>query len=447
MFQGLGLVLLAFLVMAPEKLSSTGPPSGSCQQDLDGDGFYAPPVGIDCIPPGVGYDCYDSLTSRYKEGNGGAANLQCWESQAPTYLQGQTISAGPEMTLAAMADHGWIRDAAGRYHLFTQSYGNPVAEYIRHFVVDNNLTSMEPASPHTALRSIPGTWDEDGLWAPHIVRAGGLYLMFYTGVEKGLDIPSSRDDIQRIGLAISTDLVNWTRVPSDACGAGIGDGCVYDCRAPWTLAGQTTNWANACRDPHVVWDATGERWLLFATARLRPDGLRNESEGITVAWSSDLSSWHSLGYIAATGLYRASPYGFEAQECGGSAENAALTEFDGQFFLYFTDWMDEDRRCDHLSEPVQIQWLSSPSLTFDDQGSANWLYEGYTPDPGVNAPEVLLVNGDTWILSTSVANARAQAPRLRDIRLKRIRWNADSSVLSQKFWAISRPPERPSGKE
>lgn len=53
----------------------------------------------------------------------------------------------------------------------------------------------------------PGEWDDDMLWTMNIVKSGDVYEMYYTGLnqkEHGL--------YQKIGKAVSTDLMNWTKV-------------------------------------------------------------------------------------------------------------------------------------------------------------------------------------------------------------------------------------------
>ncbi|MEJ2722493.1 MAG: family 43 glycosylhydrolase, partial [bacterium] len=103
-----------------------------------------------------------------------------------------------------IADHTWIRDAAGVYHLFFHTEGIHGGSKIEHYT-STDFRSLDYVG--LALQKNPGGWDSHGLWAPHIVEHDGTYYMFYTGIDgEGLD-PNTR---QRIGLATSTDLVTWT---------------------------------------------------------------------------------------------------------------------------------------------------------------------------------------------------------------------------------------------
>ena len=56
----------------------------------------------------------------------------------------------------------------------------------------------------------PGSWDDYAIWTGSVIVREGLAYMFYTGTcqaKKGL--------VQRIGLAVSTDLVHWERDPGN----------------------------------------------------------------------------------------------------------------------------------------------------------------------------------------------------------------------------------------
>ena len=55
-----------------------------------------------------------------------------------------------------------------------------------------------------------GAWDEDAVWTGSVVRRGGTWHMFYTGVrtEEGYVV-------QRVGSATSTDLTRWRKYPAN----------------------------------------------------------------------------------------------------------------------------------------------------------------------------------------------------------------------------------------
>ena len=62
-----------------------------------------------------------------------------------------------------------------------------------------------------ALRPGPvGSWDDLAIWTGSIICADGRWHMLYTGVSR-----AENGRVQRIGLATSTDLVNWEKHPAN----------------------------------------------------------------------------------------------------------------------------------------------------------------------------------------------------------------------------------------
>ncbi|HEY6196308.1 MAG TPA: hypothetical protein VI504_14850 [Candidatus Eisenbacteria bacterium] len=169
----------------------------------------------------------------------------------------------------------------GVYHLF----------YIRHndlfppFATENDfghavstdLYHWTQLSPVMAVD--PHGWDNLHMWAPHVIAVNGLYWMFYTGVT---ETPGQFVGTQRIGLAVSNDLMTWNRV---------GTQPVWDTRAaPWAWWAPL-NSGVACRDPFVMEDpgAPGQ-FLLYYTASPASDTL---STLVAVARSpnGDFQQW------------------------------------------------------------------------------------------------------------------------------------------------------------
>jgi hypothetical protein len=147
-----------------------------------------------------------------------------------------------------IADHAWVRDRAGVYHLFFHSESLYHPNQIEHYTT-RDFQRLEYVG--VALTVDPDAWDADALWAPHVVEHGGVYYMFYTGVS-GSNGP---DAVQRIGLATSKNLVTWTRAPVNRCPGTSGDGCIYECDEAWTTWGDVGGaYDHQCRDPFVMWD-------------------------------------------------------------------------------------------------------------------------------------------------------------------------------------------------
>jgi hypothetical protein len=309
-----------------------------------------------------------------------------------------------------IADHTWIRDDHGVYHLFFHTEDHGAGTFIEHYI-SRDLRSLDYAGP--ALYNNPGGWDSYCLWAPHVIRCGGTYYMFYTGCDGPGDDPGT---IQRIGLATSTDLMSWTRYPINNCPGTSGDGCIYECNECWTSwGGPPDSFNRQCRDPFVIWDPGNQRWVMFATAKNL-----DRSGVVTVAYSGNLTGWTGSGFIASTSRL---PSGTGGQTTGGQAENPFVVPRDGTYYLLFTDWQDPEDSVS-VDDPRTIaQYATSPTLRADSLGSSNWTYRGYIPDPGVNAIEVLRIDDDTWIMSQSISNERSGYWSLRrQLRLKCVIW-------------------------
>jgi hypothetical protein len=302
-----------------------------------------------------------------------------------------------------IADHAWIRDASGNYHLFFHNEGHGAPSHIEHYV-STDLDRLDYVG--IALEPVADAWDADGLWAPYVVEVGTTYYMFYTGIQGG-----GANAVQRIGVAVSRDLSTWTRPPLNRCSGTSGDGCVYECRECWTTGGGGGSFDDQCRDPFVIRDDDAGRWLLFATAKST-----NGFGVVTVAASTDLIRWRGVGFVDAT---RRLSTGTGGQSTGGQAENPFVMTHGGVRYLLFTDWWDPEDD-EGVADPRTIaQYATSATLAVDTLGSANWSYRGYIPDPGVNAIEVQRIGGHA-IMSQSIAypSSSDYPDHRRSLRLK-----------------------------
>ena len=316
-----------------------------------------------------------------------------------------------------IADHAWIRDRTGRYHLFFHNEGRGAPHFIEHYT-SNDLASLDYVG--VALAAGDGGWDASGLWAPHVIRVDDTYYMFYTGLDAVG--PGAK---QRIGVAVSADLSSWQRLGGNRCPGTTGDGCVYECRESWTTWGDASEPFNhQCRDPFVIRDEENNRWLLFVTARGK-DGFGM----VTVAASEDLAAWRGAGYLDATRLL---PGGSGGQPTGGQAENPFVIARAGEYTLLFTDWRDPEDSLSVADPRTMVQYATSASLAVDSLGSAGWQYRGYIPDPGVNAIEVIRAGLDTWIMSQSISNPNSGyvKPIRRQLRLKCVLWTGGGTFAT-----------------
>jgi hypothetical protein len=107
----------------------------------------------------------------------------------------------------------WLARDGTDYHVFyLQAPRSLVEQQLRHLsasighAVSKDLENWRvlPDALHPGPR---GAWDEDAVWTGSVVRRGGTWHMFYTGVrtEEG-------SVVQRVGSATSTDLTRWESI-------------------------------------------------------------------------------------------------------------------------------------------------------------------------------------------------------------------------------------------
>jgi beta-fructofuranosidase len=157
-------------------------------------------------------------------------------------------------------------------------------------------------------------WDDFAIWTGSVARGpDGVWRLFYTGsshAERGL--------VQRIGVAVSDDLVTWTRAH---------DGPLLEADARWYETLDLEAWNDeAWRDPYVFPDPGGDGWHMVITARAR-DGDPAGRGVIGHARSDDLLEWEVGPPLTA-------PCGF------GQLEVPQVARVDGRHFLVFSCWPD-----------------------------------------------------------------------------------------------------------
>ena len=377
--------------------------------------------------------CGDSPTGR-------AGTPPCTPTTAPVFLSSKIDDDDGDGRLADenhpaindedddIADHAWIQDGSGTYHLFFHSEDLGFGSDIEHYITTD---LQELTYVGVALQKSPGDWDSRCLWAPHIVQHGNTYYMFYTGTTG-----TGPEGEQRIGLATSNDLDTWTRYPVNHCPGTSGDGCVYECAESWTTwDGPPGSFNKQCRDAFVIRDDVHRRWVLFATAKST-----NGYGVVTVAYSRDLARWTGAGYIDATRRLAA---GSGGQPVGGQAENPFVVPYHGTYYLLFTDWQDPEDDCTVPNPRTMVQYVTSSTLSADASGSNTWKYRGYISDPGVNAIEALHLDGDTWILSQSISNRFCcDYEHVRELRLKQVIWGPNATFGTAP-WAPCTTPSLP----
>jgi len=124
----------------------------------------------------------------------------------------------------------------------------------------------------------PPAFDDLATWTGSVVRGDdGRWRMFYTGIDR-----TSDGAIQRIGVALSDDLYEWTR--SSAPATLVADPRWYEQRTD--LIWPEEHW----RDPWVMRDPNGAGWHMLITARAS-SGAPDERGVVGHATSPDLEHW------------------------------------------------------------------------------------------------------------------------------------------------------------
>ena len=170
----------------------------------------------------------------------------------------------------------------GVYHLFyirLNDYLPPWATEVDFgHAISTDLYHWAQLPPVVGI--VPGVWDNLHVWAPSIVNWGGLWWMFYTGVtDDGVQFRNT----QRIGAAVSTDLMTWTRAPDIPVWSNAG--------APSWAWWAPRNPLMSCRDPFVMADPrVPGHWLMYYTASPASD---TSCTVVAVAGSNgDPGVWH-----------------------------------------------------------------------------------------------------------------------------------------------------------
>ena len=191
-------------------------------------------------------------------------------------------------------DHTVIRGADGNWHLIgiTAPSGSDYTKE-RQFAHATAPSLHGPWTKHPpALVFDPNYFGENRLWAPHVIRVGDLYYMFYTG---------GGNDWHQIALSVATspDLWTWTRRP----------------------AGPIFRDGYSGRDPYVMW--LGHTWIMYYTAT--SDGTINGRFVVAYRTSPDLMNWsgRAIAYTDPAGGPTSS-----------NTESPFVVEHHGRYYLF-----------------------------------------------------------------------------------------------------------------
>ena len=181
-----------------------------------------------------------------------------------------------------------------------------------------------------------GTKDEQDLYVftGSAIEAQGKYHIFYTGHNPHL--AAQKKPQQGVMHAVSSDLLNWQKLPGDTFFAP-GDRYEPD------------DW----RDPFVFWNEdTKEYWMLLA-ARLKTGPSRRR--GITALCASkNLTKWEAREPFYAPGL-------FFTHECPD------LFKIGDWWYLLFSEFTESVQTRYRMSRSLSGPWLTPNVDTFDSR--------------------------------------------------------------------------------
>ncbi len=170
-----------------------------------------------------------------------------------------------------------LRRSELRHH--NASIGHAISNDMRHWHVLPDALHPGPA----------GSWDDLATWTGSVLEHDRRWHMLYTGINR-----SERGLIQRIGLAVSDDLVHWTKHPANPLLEA--DGRWYELfdRARW----RDQSW----RDPWLFVDPHDGVFRVLITARTR-EGAADGAGVLAHARSSDLVHWKVLPPLTPPGEF------------------------------------------------------------------------------------------------------------------------------------------------
>lgn len=175
----------------------------------------------------------------------------------------------------------WLLKRGDDFHLFHLMKRTGESSSMINHAVSKDLAIWEEKGP-IIQRGKPGEWDAGGLNTGITVHHDGKYYLFYGALVDG---------VQRIGVAISTDLVNWEKYDGSP---------VLEIDPRWYQAEilDASEPGVSWRDPCIVQDETG-LFHAFLCARAKT-GVWAAKGAIGHATSKDLLHWdvHPPVYVS-----------------------------------------------------------------------------------------------------------------------------------------------------
>jgi hypothetical protein len=226
---------------------------------------------------------------------------------------------------------------AGVFHLFYMRRDKYAADELTEkefgHATSTDLVHWTELAP--ILHVQPTWWDSSHVWAPTILKRDDTWYLFYAGVG---NVPYAWPWQQRIGVATSTDLMQWTHYDEPVFTSH---------QIPWTLADSTQFDGSQLRDPFVMEepDSAGQWLMVYVTI---PDSARGQLIVGMARSDGGFSPWQDWGPMWST----------DAAHFWGWEESPHVFAHDGLYYLFAS-----------TTSGHPISFRTSPVLSPD---STNW---------------------------------------------------------------------------
>lgn len=248
----------------------------------------------------------------------------------------------------------WLARDGRQHHIFylqaPRALGLPALRH--HNASIGHATSSDLRSWQVlpdALHPGPGgSWDDLATWTGSVIYDEGRWFMLYTGINR-----AERGLIQRIGLAVSEDLVHWEKHSANP---------VLEADPRWYELLDHTRWRDqSWRDPWLFRNPDDGTFHVLITARSRlgaPDG----AGVVGHARSPDLVNWEVLPPLTDHGEF-------------AQVEVPQLVRVNGCYELLFS-CLAEDHSRERLAR------VGAPARTGTFAFTAKDLFGPYAPPDG-----------------------------------------------------------------